>query len=168
MAQYFPDFSRSAALGFEQGRSMGEGQNLLGTFIKTMLADWQKRREVEYEIKGKEGLEVFKSRLEQGTPLYKAQTKAYETLGTQRTEGLIDEQIKKEAWEKYQKGDKSPEVLKTLGKWVSPMEVMFAQSMGFGGIDNTNIPTGKPPKYNPKTQKLQYNQKTNEWRIVPK
>lgn len=179
------DFSRASALGFQQGQEMA-GENPLGTFIRGMLADYKQKKAMEQEYGMKKGLigaeteaykakETYKQGLEESSPLYKAQTKAYGALENQRTEGLIDEKIKKEAWDKYQQGDRSPETLKTLGKWVSPMEVMFANSMGFGGggIDNTNIPQnksaiGKPPKYNAKTQKLQYNQKTGEWRVVPK
>ena len=48
------------------------------------------------------------------------------------------------------------------------MEAIIAQNMGFGGIDNTNIPAGKLPKYNSKTEKLQYNPKTGEYRVVKK
>ena len=50
------DFPRAASLGFSQGVAMGEGQNPLGTFIKTMLADWQQRRAMGQEYGTKLGL----------------------------------------------------------------------------------------------------------------
>ena len=173
---YFPDFSRSAALGFSQGREMAEGTNPLGNFVKMMLANKENILSQQRDIAGKVQVEQAKAGIEQASPLYKAQTKAYETLGTQRTAGLIDEKIKEDAWNKYQAGDKSPEVLKALGMFVSPMEALIAQNMGLGGSNSINLiptsPTEIPPvpkslKYNSKKEKPQYNPKTGEWRIVP-
>lgn len=138
------DFPRAMSLGFAQGTQMAEGQNPLGQFIRMMLADWQQKRAVSQEVALKEETEIAKEKRERESPLYAAQIKAYEALSTQRTEGLIDEEIKREAWVRYKQGDRSPEVLKSLGKWVSPMETMIAQSMGFGGIGDTNIPAEKP------------------------
>ena len=162
---YFPDFAQTSRLGFQAGAEMGQGQNPLGIFIRSMLADWQQKRAVGQEVglyKAKKGYEqeleektqIVKEERERTSPLYAAQTEAYKALGAQRTEGLIDEQIKKDAWEKYQTGDRSPETLKSLGKWVSPMEAMFAQSMGFGGIDNTAIPTGKSSSKSKQSHKI--------------
>ena len=46
------DFPSAARLGFEQGQGM-VSENPLGTFIKSMLADWQQRRALgqEYGMK---------------------------------------------------------------------------------------------------------------------
>ncbi len=43
----------------------------------------------------------------------------------------IKEIITRNAWDEYQKGNKSPQVLKVLGMWVSPMEEMMANQFGF-------------------------------------
>ena len=155
------------------------GENPLGTFIKGMLADYQQRKMLQLEMGKSMGLETFKSNLEQQSPLYQAQTKAYETLGTKREEGSIEDKIKEDAWAKYQAGDRSPSTLKSVGKWVSPMEAIMAQSMGLYIPETGQLPSSLPenpvnpllkgkPKYNPKTEKLQYNKKTGEYRIVRK
>ena len=56
MANFFPDFAQTARLGFQSGMQMSEGQNPLGQFIKTMLADWQQRRAIGQEYGMKLGL----------------------------------------------------------------------------------------------------------------
>ncbi len=43
------DFSRASALGFEQGQQMQEGQNPLGTFVRSMLADYKQKKAMESE-----------------------------------------------------------------------------------------------------------------------
>ncbi len=118
------DFPRAAALGFEQGRSMGEGQNPLGQFIKTMLADWQQRRALQTEISSRAGLEVFKSGLEEQTqitkekreqesPFYKAKTEATLALATQREKGKGVSDIQKFKLQVYKQAD--AEAFKEMG-----------------------------------------------------
>lgn len=86
---YFPDFSQTIRLGFQTGMQMGEGQNPLGTFIKSMLADWQNKRQVAGEYEMKKGLikaeadvfaekERYKQELESATPEAQARTKYYQ------------------------------------------------------------------------------------------
>ena len=53
---YFPNFSETARLGFTTGTQLGEGQNPLGSFVRSMLADWQQRRTMGQEYGMKLGL----------------------------------------------------------------------------------------------------------------
>lgn len=171
----------AAALGFQQGQGMAQ-PNPLGDFIRMMNEYGVKKGLIREEVEGKKGLEVFKSQIEQQSPKYKAETAAYNALAEKRGSFNVDETVKQEAYDRYQKGDKSPEVMKALGLWVSPMEAIIAQNMGFG--DEANNPpqviggeiekkTGsikKPPKpkYDPKTQRVEYSASRNAWRVVPK
>ena len=95
---YFPNFAETARLGFQSGMEIGQGQNPLGSFVRSMLADWQQRRNLQTEISSRAGLEVFKSGLEEQTqiakekreqenPITKAKTRAYEALTAQRERG---------------------------------------------------------------------------------
>lgn len=68
MGQYFPDFASTARLGFVTGAQMGEGQNPLGQFIKTMLADWQQRRAIGQEVGMFKAKEEYKQKLEEKSP----------------------------------------------------------------------------------------------------
>ena len=172
---YFPNFSETARLGFQSGMEIGQGQNPLGSFIKTMLADWQQRRIVGQEYGMKRGLLEAEYGMKEKLPLNIA-----ELAKTQAEGELKGEELKlfKEAKKKYDAGDKSPEVLKALGMYATP------NIFNLIGSDFTNpiIPQVTPlepspvqlpitkgkPKYNPKTQKLQYNKTTGEYRVVPK
>ena len=67
---YFPDFAQTSRLGFQAGAEMGQGQNPLGTFIRSMLADWQQRRAMGQEYGMKKDLiqEEAKARQQYPTP----------------------------------------------------------------------------------------------------
>lgn len=171
------NFPGAAQAGFQSAMQTGGRPNAFGGFVKLMLADWEQKKQLRLKYGYDVALEQAKQKTEQESPLYQAQTKAYQALGTQRTEGLIDEEIKKEAWDKYKAGDRSPEVLKTLGKWVSPMEAAIAQGLGFTDGDNVGIGTTVPvqtsrippkPKYDPKTQKLLFSKSLNQYKVVNK
>ncbi len=92
---------------------------------------------------------LFRAQLEQQDPLRQAQASYYkDRINAEK----ITDTIKRSAWEKYQMGERSPQILKTLGMWVSPMEEIMAQNLGFynpqGGVPNaipnapSEIPTG--------------------------
>lgn len=65
---YFPNFSETARLGFQTGAQMGEGQNPLGQFVRSMLADWQQRRAMEQEVGLYKAKEEYKQKLEAESP----------------------------------------------------------------------------------------------------
>ena len=140
MPQFFPNFADTISQGFATGQKMA-GTNPLGDFIKMMLANRQEIMTQQRDIAGKVLVEQAKAGIEQASPLYKAQTKAYEALGTQRTTtsatNTIEEAIKNEAWTKYQSGDRNPEILKVLGMYTSPPSEM---EQFFSGLNKgTNI-----------------------------
>ena len=114
---YFPNFSETARLGFVTGAQMGEGQNPLGQFIKTMLADWQQRRGLGQEYGMKKGLLEAEYGMKEKSPLNIA-----ELVKTQAEGELKGEELKlfKEAKKKYDAGDRSPEILKALGMYATP------------------------------------------------
>ncbi len=81
MPQYFPNFAETARLGFQSGMEMGEGQNPLGSFIRSMLADWQQRRTIGQEVGLYKAKEEYKQKLEEESPqgkYYKSLTKYME------------------------------------------------------------------------------------------
>ena len=51
MAFRFPDYGRSAALGFTMGQQVGQEQNALGSFIKSAMGVMQGRVSKEREFK---------------------------------------------------------------------------------------------------------------------
>ena len=166
------DMPRAAALGFQTGMQMGEGQNPLGQFVKLMLADFQQKRELQTEYGMKKGLLKEEYNIKAGSPFGIA-----ELAKTQAETGLKEEELKtyREAKKKYEEGDRSPAILKTLGMYATPNILNFMGSefpIGNSTITNnepTPMPfTGGKPKYDPKTQKLQYNSKTGEYRVVSK
>lgn len=80
---YFPNFSETARLGFQTGVQLGEGQNPLGTFVRSMLADWQQRRSLQAEYGMK--LSLVKEEAKAKTEAEKATIQ--EIIGKGQTQG---------------------------------------------------------------------------------
>lgn len=162
------DMPRAAALGFQTGMQAGEGQNPLGQFVRLMLADFQQRRELQADYGMKKGLLKEEYNIKAGSPFGIA-----ELSKTQAETGIKEEELKtyREAKKKYEAGDRSPEILKVLGMYATP-NILNLMGSDFP-IGSSSEPTPMPfpkdkPNYNPKTQKLQYNSKTGEYRVVNK
>jgi hypothetical protein len=156
------DFVQASNSGYETGKQQASS-NALGLFIRTMLATQQKSRELvqEYGLK-KENIQTeydIKSKSPQGIA---------ELAKTQAEGGLKSQElaVKQEAKKAYDAGDRSPEVLKALDIYATPNIFNFIPSGS--SLPSTNPLPANPPKYDPKTQKLQYNAKTGQYRVVPK
>ncbi len=160
------DFITAQNTGYETGKGQAS-PNALGLFIRTMLAQQQKSRELiqEYGLK-KENIQAeydIKSKSPQGVA---------ELAKTQAEGGLKSQELKlkEEAKVKYDAGDRSPEVLKALDMYATPNIFNLMGDNGMPSMSNVStnpLPT-QPPKYDPKTQKLQYNSKTGQYRVIPK
>ena len=166
MPNQLADFVTAQNTGYATGKEQATG-NALGMFIRTMLEQRQKNMELSQEYGMKEQLlrtgEKIKSESPQGIA---------ELAKTQAEGGLKSQELKlkEEAKTKYDAGDRSPEVLKALDMYATPN---IFNLMGSGGMPSmsdvsTNPLPTQPPKYDPKTQKLQYNSKTKQYRVIPK
>ena len=92
-----------------------------------------------------------------------------ELVKTQAEGGLKGQelQVKTEAKIAYDAGDRSPEVLKALDMYATPNIFNLMGSGGMPSISDNPLPS-KKPKYDPAKEKLQYNSKTGQYRVVPK
>jgi hypothetical protein len=83
-----------------------------------------------------------------------------------KSKSNISDTVKTWAWNEYKNGNRSPDVLKILGAFV-PSERIGVSSQPTS-ISEAPQASFTKPAYDPKTQKLQQNLKTGEYRVVPK
>lgn len=166
MANELADLVQAQNSGYETGQKQAS-PNALGLFIRTMLAQQQKNIDLQQETGAKKELLQTEYNIKSNSPLGIA-----ELSKTQAESGLKSQELKlkEEAKAKYDAGDRSPEVLKALDMYATPN---IFNLMGDNGIPSMSsnpanpLPI-QPPKYDPKTQKLQYNSKTGQYRVIPK
>src|SRR3990167_8281299 len=155
---YFPDFASTARLGFQAGTEIGQGQNPLGQFVRTMLADWQQRRilQGEFTVKKeliaeegriKSGITEREEKAKQASPLYQAQVKAYETLAAKR-ETLS---IKEQAVNSLAEGNPLPgltldETKKIVMGSSNILEDLISGELTRRGLTSVDITKGAKPK----------------------
>lgn len=163
MSNQLADFVQAQNTGYETGQKQAS-PNALGMFIRTMLEQKQKNMEMtqEYGMK-KQNIQAeydIKSKSPQGIA---------ELVKTQAEGGLKGQelQVKTEAKIAYDAGDRSPEVLKALDMYATPNIFNLMGSGGMPSISDNPLPS-KKPKYDPAKEKLQYNSKTGQYRVVPK
>lgn len=103
------DLVRASALGFQTGKQMAQ-PNPLGRFIRGMLEIHRERQVAQQEF----GQEIQKIGIGEA---FKAQF---------REPPKGKEQAQQWAWDEFQKGDRSPEVLRSLGMKPSDIEALFS------------------------------------------
>ena len=172
MSTTLSDFPRAAAMGFESGRASSVG-NPLGQFVKGMLQAQQQRQQVQGQAGMERGMADYKQSQEQSSPLYQAQVKATQSLSENRQKP----DIKELAIAQVGTGQPFPgftlEETKKIALGRPGIEDLISTILGVENNPNetssvNNPLPGQKPKYNPKTQKLQQNKKTGEWRVVNK
>jgi hypothetical protein len=166
MAGTLADLVQAQNSGYETGKGQAQ-PNGLGLFIRTMLAEQQKNKQLMQETEAKKELIQTEYDIK-----YKSPQGVAELAKTQAEGGLKGQELtlKQEAKTAYDAGDRSPEVLKALDMYATPNIFNLMGSGGMPSISDmgTNPLPAKKPKYDPAKEKLQYNSKTGQYRVVPK
>jgi len=93
----------SATSGFQAGQAMNV-KGAFGGMLQDLVAEWKKQKGEErtfgMETQKTMGMEVFKQKLKEESPLYKSQTKAYEALALKRGTPDVGDtaKFKKQVW----------------------------------------------------------------------
>ena len=166
MANQLADFVQAQNSGYESGKGQAQ-PNGLGIFIRTMLGQQQKNMELTQEYGMRKDLAQTENRIKAESPQGVAELAKTQAEGGLKSQELT---LKTEAKTAYDAGDRSPEVLKALDMYATPN---IFNMMGGGGMPSLSESTPnplpvKPPKYDSKTEKLQYNSKTGKYRVIPK
>ncbi len=166
MTNQLADLVSAQNTGYETGKSQASS-NALGIFIRTMLAQKQKNLELQQETGAKKELIQTEYDIKSKSPLGIAELAKTQAEGGLKSQEL---KLKEEAKVKYDAGDRSPEVLKALDMYATPniFNLMGGNGMPSMSDISSNPLPAQPPKYDPKTQKLQYNSKTQQYRVIPK
>ncbi len=160
------DFIQAQNSGYATGKEQATG-NAMGMFIRTMLEQKQKNMELTQEYGMKKDLLQTENKIKSESPQGVAELAKTQAEGGLKSQEL---QVKTEAKTAYDAGDRSPEVLKALDMYATPNIFNLMGSGGMPSISDmgTNPLPSKKPKYDPVKEKLQYNSKTGQYRVVPK
>ena len=160
------DFVQAQNTGYETGQKQAS-PNALGMFIRIMLAQKQKNMDLNQEYRMRKDLAQTENKIKSESPQGVAELAKTQAEGGLKGQEL---QIKTEAKTAYDAGNRSPEVLKALDMYATPNIFNLLGSGGMPSISDigTNPLPSKKPKYDPAKEKLQYNSKTGQYRVVPK